>query len=96
MFVSITNCKTQKSSRSPIYKGTIEHLKETVLGAALSPDKFNTVVCAESQEDIDFICTHFTNIPLPDSKNDRAFWIGEIAMFIILNFPETDEDTKEI
>lgn len=55
------------------------------------------MLIAQTATDIEFIAQHFSNVPIPDIDATKAIWTGDMASFIILNFPLSKNlDQEEI
>lgn len=63
-----------------------EELKNLANSLLLKND-YNLCVIAETAQDVDFISSNFHNLPLPASPASKAVWTGEMALFIIINYP---------
>lgn len=87
MRLNFINRKTDKSFVVDFDRFSLIKIKQMALAAAKSNSKYFMCLIAESSDEIDFISTHFANVPLPDITAKKAAWTGEMATFIIMNFP---------
>jgi hypothetical protein len=90
MRINLVNRKTGKSERVDFKKIPLSELKQIGAAAAASAIHYFICVIAESAEDIDFIATNFANIPLPTHEAKEAIWTGDLAIFIMLNYPKSE------
>jgi len=88
MRINLVNRKTGKSERIDFKKMPLKELKQIGAAAAASASHYFICVIAESIEDIDFVSTNFANIPVPTHDVPEAIWTGDLAIFIILNYPK--------
>ncbi len=72
----------------------LKELKQIGAAAAASATHYFICVIAESMEDIDFIATNYTNIPLPMHDAKEAIWTGDLAIFIMLNYPKPETNVE--
>jgi len=93
MYVNFLHRKTGKASQAKF--GQIPLLKIKQLTASAVSDiknRYFISVIAESHKDIEFIYRHFNGMPTPPTISKKAIWTGDLAAFIILNYPDKFED----
>lgn len=83
----ITNRKTGSTNTLKIKDSSLNKLKNLTSSIVTSGSKYFLTVIAETEEDIEFITMNFHNIPLPAVPCSQAIWTGDLAVFIILNYP---------
>lgn len=89
MYVSIIN--TQKiKAKYQIKFDTLTSNKIKKFGRSLveAGSKYAVSVIAENDQDIEFITNHFYNIPVPSHQTKKAMWSGDMATFIMTNYPQ--------
>lgn len=93
MHINILNRKTCKIQKLKIDKvADISSIKTVALSVIADTRRYALSVCADSQKDIDLIYNNFNNIPIPTSPDvKRAIWTGDLAAFIVLNYPSEAE-----
>lgn len=87
MFVSITNRKSGKSNNLSFAKTSLTEIQELASRASGMTEKYALSVVAEKEADIDFVFNSFHNIPLPATPKQKAVWNGDLALFLIMNYP---------
>jgi hypothetical protein len=87
MRLNLVNRKTGKSDQIDFKNIPLERIKQIACTAAASASKHFICVIADSEEDIDFVATNFHNLPVPSTSVEQAIWTGDLAIFIMLNYP---------
>jgi hypothetical protein len=89
MHLNILRRKTGKVERLSLDKcKSISKLKTVALSAIADAEHYTFMVVADNEDDINFIHSNFNNVPTPSSLDTkRAVWSGDMAAFIILNYP---------
>ncbi len=87
MHINLINRKTSKVERLKFSDLPLKQIKEVAMAALTSPSHYMICLIATSQEDIDLIFHSFPNMPLPPGSRKQAIWTGDLAAFIILNYP---------
>ena len=90
MRINLVNRKTGKSDQIDLRTTPIQEVKRIASAAATSSSHYLICVIADSEDDIDFIGTNFHNVPLPSFGAEKAIWTGDLAIFIMLNYPTSE------
>lgn len=95
MRINLVNRKTGKSQHVAFNKMPLPEVKRIGAAAAASSSHYFICVIAENPSDIDFIGVNFHNVPLPATEAEQAIWTGDLAIFIILNYPIIEAKIKD-
>jgi hypothetical protein len=87
MKVVILNRKSGATNSLKLNKRSLGKIREVAYLAAQSPQYYVSVI-AESADDVDLIGNSFHNIPIPAAPTRRASWSGDLAVFILANYPK--------
>lgn len=90
MYVNIIDRRNQKNKKI-LFNDIIPILEiKRIVSSIVSSSDFSYAfisLIAENEQDIEFIHLNFHGIPNGPSCASKAIWIGEVAIFIILNYP---------
>lgn len=89
MHVNILNRKTCKIQRLIFGKTELSSIQTVAMAVLADINRYALYVTADTAEDIELIFNNFNNVPIPCSPDvKRAVWTGDMAAFIILNYPK--------
>lgn len=94
MYLNLLNRKSGEATQFKFDAKPLKQIKQIAAKAAASTAHYFICVVAETIEDIDFVQEHFANVPLPHSEAKQAIWTGDLATFIVLNYPPPDKDSE--
>lgn len=91
MHINILNRKTCKIQRLKLNRADLSAAQTLTLAVLADSSRYALSLCADSQTDIDLVFNTFNNVPTPLSPDTkRAIWTGDMAAFIIMNYPKED------
>lgn len=91
MYINFVNRKSGKADQIKFGEIPLTKIKQLTATAAASTKHYLITLIAQNQEDIDFLFEHFSSIPGPPSTAKQAIWTGDLAVFIVLNYPNSED-----
>ena len=94
MHLNIINRKTTKPNKLFFDKMPLSEIQHLATVAIADNEHYLICIVATSEDDVDLIASNFHNLPIPASPAKRAVWTGDMASFIVLNYPTEQTETE--